>query len=159
MPMRPRSGRHHAAPQEIVVQFFGRRRLERIHLAALRIDARHDVLDGAVLAGRVHRLEDQQHRPAVVGVESILQFGQPDHAAFHQVLGGFSPGSIYPPVSAGSWSARRNFLPLVIRYGAMNSAMVGGMAAPDSGRRISQRSLPILTAGHHWGLMIAAKRP
>ena len=46
--------------------------LEADHLAALRVDARHDVLDGAVLARRIHGLEDQQERPAVVGVEEVL---------------------------------------------------------------------------------------
>ena len=50
MPMRPRSGSALAAPpQEIVIELLGRRMLERIDLAALRIDARHDVLDRAVL--------------------------------------------------------------------------------------------------------------
>ena len=49
------------APQEIVVELLGARRLERMHLAALRIDAGHHVLDDAVLAGRVHPLEHQEH--------------------------------------------------------------------------------------------------
>ena len=67
MPMRPRAGsRLRGAPEEIVVELLGARRLEGMHLAALRIDARHHVLDDAVLAGRIHRLEDHQHRPAVL---------------------------------------------------------------------------------------------
>src|SRR5262249_12655674 len=66
----------HAPPQEVVCQVFRRRGLEGVDLAALRVDAGHDVLDGTVLAGRVHRLEDEQHRPAVVGVEDVLQLGQ-----------------------------------------------------------------------------------
>src|SRR3974390_1653293 len=37
---------------EIVVEVFARGLLEREHLTSLRIDARHDVLDGAVLARR-----------------------------------------------------------------------------------------------------------
>src|SRR6516162_8726459 len=41
------------APEKIVVKLFRGRMLERNDLAALRIDARHDVLDGAVLAGRI----------------------------------------------------------------------------------------------------------
>ena len=36
----------------------------------------HHVPDGAVLAGGVHRLEDQQHRVAVGGVEKLLQRAQ-----------------------------------------------------------------------------------
>ena len=78
MPMRPRSGSAHGgAPEEIVVELLGARRLERMHLAALRIDAAHHVLDDAVLAGRVHAPAAHQHRPAVVGVEPLLQFGEP----------------------------------------------------------------------------------
>jgi hypothetical protein len=57
------------APEEVVVELFAARGLERVHLAALRIDPRHHVLDRAVLAGGVHRLEDQQHAPLVLGVE------------------------------------------------------------------------------------------
>jgi hypothetical protein len=34
------------------------------------------VLDGAVLAGRIHRLEDQQHRPAVLGIQLVLHLRQ-----------------------------------------------------------------------------------
>jgi hypothetical protein len=48
-----------------------------VNLAALRVDARHHVLNGAVLAGRVHRLEDQQDAPPILRVELFLQGGQP----------------------------------------------------------------------------------
>ena len=75
------------APQEIVIELFGRRRLERVDLAALRIDAAHDVLDGAVLAGGVHRLEDQQHRPAVLRVEPLLELGHPLAALLQHLVG------------------------------------------------------------------------
>src|SRR5947209_17208692 len=51
--------------------------LERIDLAALRIDALENALDRAVLAGRIHALEDQQHRPAVLGEELFLEIVQP----------------------------------------------------------------------------------
>ena len=55
MPIRPRSGqRGVGAPEEVVVELLRARRLEGVHVAALGIDARHHVLDGAVLAGRVH---------------------------------------------------------------------------------------------------------
>src|SRR5947209_15582348 len=56
-----------APPQEIVVEVLRARCLERMHFAPLRIDPRHHVLDRAVLAARVHRLEDREHRPAVIG--------------------------------------------------------------------------------------------
>ena len=45
---------HGGAPQEIVIELLGARRLERMHLAALRIEPAHHVLDDAVLAGGVH---------------------------------------------------------------------------------------------------------
>ena len=69
--------RDHAAPQEIVIEFERRRLLERMHLAALRVDAVEDALDRAVLAGRIHALKDQQQRPAVLGVELFLKIVQP----------------------------------------------------------------------------------
>ena len=61
------------APEKIVLQFRGAGMFEAEHLAALRIDAGHHVLDGAVLAGRIHRLKNQQHGIAVGGVEKLLQ--------------------------------------------------------------------------------------
>ena len=54
------------APEKIVLQFLGARLLEAENLAALRIDPGHHVLDGAVLAGGVHRLKDQQDGIAVL---------------------------------------------------------------------------------------------
>jgi hypothetical protein len=48
------------APKIVVVEFFRRGPFERKDLTTLRVDAGHDVLDGAVLAGRIKRLKDQQ---------------------------------------------------------------------------------------------------
>ena len=88
MPIRPRSGSaHRRAPEKIVVEFLRARRLERMHLAALRIDAGHHVLDDAVLAGRIHRLEHDQHRPAVLRVEPLLQIGEALDVRLEHLLG------------------------------------------------------------------------
>jgi hypothetical protein len=38
------------------------------------------MLDRAVLTGCIHRLEDEQHGPFVLGVELVLQFGERLHA-------------------------------------------------------------------------------
>ena len=70
-----------------MVELLRRRRLERVHLAALRIDAGHHVLDGAVLAGGVHGLEDQQHGPAILGVQALLQLREQLHAQREGLLG------------------------------------------------------------------------
>ena len=64
------------APEKIVIQFFGARLFETENLAALRIDTGHHVLDGAVFAGSVHGLKNQQHRIAVVRIEQTLQRAQ-----------------------------------------------------------------------------------
>src|SRR5262245_21214434 len=64
-------------PEKVVIELFGRRRLERVDLTALRIDAGHHVTDRAVLAGRVDALKDQQHAPLVLRVELLLERGQP----------------------------------------------------------------------------------
>src|SRR5262249_44794475 len=60
-------------PQEVVIELLVRRLLERVDLAAGRIDARHDGADRAVLAGRIHRLEDEQEGPGVRRVELALE--------------------------------------------------------------------------------------
>ena len=63
------------------------RHLEGMHLAALRIDAGHHVLDHAVLSRRVERLQDDEDGVRVVGVEPLLQGRQSLHAFGEQRLG------------------------------------------------------------------------
>lgn len=79
--------RLHRPPQVGVIAFFGGRRLEGVDLTALRIHAGHHVTDGAVLAGGVHRLEDQQERERVLRVQHALLFRQRPHALGEQVHG------------------------------------------------------------------------
>ena len=74
-------------PEEVVVELLGRGLLEAEDLAALRVDARHHVLDRAVLAGGVHRLEDQQDRPGIRGVEPVLGLGQLGDVLGERLLG------------------------------------------------------------------------
>src|SRR5215471_14988527 len=69
------------APHEVVLEVFPRGLLEREHLASLRIDSRHHVLNGAVLARRIHRLKHKQQGPAVLRVEHVLLFREPLGAA------------------------------------------------------------------------------
>src|SRR5690606_9277245 len=64
---------HHAPPEEVVIQLLRSRMLEREHLRALRIHATHHVLDRAVLSRGVHRLEDEQHRPRIIGILKFLR--------------------------------------------------------------------------------------
>ena len=70
------------APEKIMVQFLGAGLLEAEYLAALRIDPGHDVPDGAVLAGSVHALKNQQQRMAVGRVVKALQRTQLIHVCF-----------------------------------------------------------------------------
>src|SRR6266540_3089641 len=77
-------GRHLAAdpPQEVVPALLGRRRLEGLDVAALRVEHPDDVLDGAVLAAGIHALQDQQHPAGAVaggalGVQRLLQRREP----------------------------------------------------------------------------------
>ena len=72
-----------------MVELFLARLLEGMHIAALRIHALHHVLDHAVFAGRVHGLENQQHRPAILRVEPFLQLGQAFDPFGQEVLGLF----------------------------------------------------------------------
>src|SRR5215469_12528949 len=73
------------APEEVMTELLGRRLLEGEDLDALRIDSGHHVFDRAVLAGRVHALEDQQQRPTVLRVEQVLFLGQPFGATLQQL--------------------------------------------------------------------------
>src|SRR6516164_5709546 len=73
------------APEKVVIEVLRRGLLERENLAALRIYSRHNVLDGAVLSGRVHRLEHEQQRPAILGIEHVLLLCEPLGAALQEV--------------------------------------------------------------------------
>src|SRR5579872_3925055 len=56
-----------------MVELVAGRRPEGRDLAALRIDAVENALDGTVLAGGVHALKDQEQRPLVLRIEPLLQ--------------------------------------------------------------------------------------
>src|SRR5262252_4644308 len=43
------------------------------------------MLDRSVLAGRIHRLKDEQQRPAVLRVKHFLLFGEPNGAALKKL--------------------------------------------------------------------------
>ncbi len=60
------------APEKVVLQFGWAGMFEAEHLAALRVDPGHHVLDGAVFSRRVHRLKDQQDGIAIGRVEKLL---------------------------------------------------------------------------------------
>src|SRR5215467_10253529 len=55
------------------MQFLGAGSLEGKHVAALGIHARHNVLNHAIFAGGIHGLENEEHRPTVLGVELLLE--------------------------------------------------------------------------------------
>src|SRR6202167_4577033 len=109
---------HHvvATPQKIMIQFFAGRRFERMNIATLRIHSGHDVLDGAVFAGRVHALKNQQQRPAILGVEFFLHLAGKTPLCSSNFPACFL--DFTPLVSAGSKSLRRNLLPFVTQNGS-----------------------------------------
>src|SRR4029078_11015549 len=59
-----------------MIKFLQARVLETENLTTLRIDSGHYMFDGAVLAGRVHRLEYQQHGETIRRIEQVLQLAQ-----------------------------------------------------------------------------------
>ena len=61
------------APEEVVVEFETRRLLETEDLATGWVDALHDRPNRAVLPGRVHRLEYEQHGVFVPRGQDALQ--------------------------------------------------------------------------------------
>jgi hypothetical protein len=50
--------------------------LEAVDVAALRVDAREEMADRAILSGGVHALENEEHRIAVGRIEEVLQRSQ-----------------------------------------------------------------------------------
>jgi hypothetical protein len=62
-----------AAPEKIMAAFKGCRDLKGGHLTTLGVDSGKDVPDGAVFAGCVHALKDDQHRLGSGGIKDLLQ--------------------------------------------------------------------------------------
>src|SRR5262249_9727581 len=58
-------------------------------VASLRVDAGHDVFDGAIFAGGIHGLKNQEQRPAVLRVKFFLVFRQQFFAVLQSFLGVF----------------------------------------------------------------------
>src|SRR5206468_1031382 len=74
------------APQKIMVEFFDAGMLETEDLTALRIDAGHDMFNGAILTCGVHGLKNQQHGVAVMREEKILKFTEFFDVLFEELL-------------------------------------------------------------------------
>ena len=90
MPILPRAGeRAGHTPQIAVIQLVDRWRFEAGDLAALRVDPAHDVLDRAVLAGGIQRLEDDEQGARILGVQLLLVVGQELHAFVQEGRGVF----------------------------------------------------------------------
>ena len=67
-------------------QFFGAGLLEAEDFTSLWVDPGHDVPYGAIFAGSVHALEDEQERMAVGCVVKLLQCAEIAHVLFKQLL-------------------------------------------------------------------------
>ena len=68
-----------------MVELFRGRGPEARDPHALRVDAAHDVADRAVLAGGVHRLEDDEQPVGVLGRQARLVLGEQPHALGQQL--------------------------------------------------------------------------
>src|ERR1700730_13390835 len=64
------------APEEVVIELLGGGLLEVMDVHAFGVETTHDMLDRAVLAGRVEALEDEQHPDGALGRESVLVVGK-----------------------------------------------------------------------------------
>lgn len=69
---------HHelVAPHEVVLAFGRRRRLERVHVDADRIESGHDVFDGGVLARGIHRLQHDQDGATRLRIQLLLELDE-----------------------------------------------------------------------------------
>src|SRR5215467_1749835 len=63
-------------PKIVVVEFFGGRRLEAVDEAALRVESRHHMLDGPVLARSIHGLQNDQKCVGILGIQLALELRQ-----------------------------------------------------------------------------------
>ncbi len=77
------------APEVAVVEFLSARGLEGMNVAALRIEAGHDVFYDAVFSSGIHRLQDDEQRPAILRVKLFLHAAQQLHAVVEQLGGAF----------------------------------------------------------------------
>ena len=80
------------APKKIVLEFLQTRMLKTKHLAALRVDAGHDMANRSVLACRVHGLKHHKQGVAVRRIQHALLVAQ----LFDVVLQGFGEGLFRP---------------------------------------------------------------
>jgi hypothetical protein len=115
------------------------------------------VLDGAVLAGGVHGLEDQEDAVAIVGVQDVLDLGELLNALFEELLafrlvgdaGGVARGAV---LEREPLAARRDLEPIDIQSGMIRGARQDGQRA--SGYRIrryrSRPQIPPRTADGCW---------
>jgi hypothetical protein len=75
------------SPAEVVVQFLGGGLFEGTDFYRPGVDTAHHVPDGAVLAGRVESLQDEEHAVRVLRGEPVLILGEEIHAVSQQVGG------------------------------------------------------------------------
>ena len=75
-------------PEKVVAGFEGGGHLEGGDLATLRIDAGEDVADGAVFAGAIHALKDDEQGLGLIGVEDVLEVGELFAMRGEESLGG-----------------------------------------------------------------------
>ena len=87
MPIFPRSGRSRVVRQrKSCSNSVGAGMFEAEHLAALRVDPGHHMLDGAVFSRRIHRLKDQQDGMAIRCIEKLLLRAQLRNMLFQEFL-------------------------------------------------------------------------
>jgi len=92
-----------------------RGRLKGIHVASLRIDSRHYLLDRSVFARSIHALKNQQQRPLILRIQlSCIS------VSIRQLPSNMLSATLFdftPSVSPGSKSFSRTFSPFVMQYG------------------------------------------
>jgi hypothetical protein len=64
------------APEEVMQGLLGGGLPKAGYVAALWIDAREDVADGPIFAGRVHALQNDQESLLLACIENLLQVGE-----------------------------------------------------------------------------------
>ena len=111
------------------------------------------MLDRAVLAGGVERLEDQQHRPAILGVQPLLQVGHALDALLEQlvalVLQSLEAARVVRMRSRASRKPRTGNHAVVHRERIERRARHAGYVTSSAGRSkmmLAHTSAPIITS-------------
>jgi hypothetical protein len=88
------------------------------------------VFEGAILPRRIHRLKDEQHRPAVLRVQNVLQLRESLHTGLQRL---FRAGLVFEGELAGIYVGEPEFFSVghTIRFDNRLAASIASLVFMD----------------------------